>query len=890
MGFQERWQRAVRAVRTWWEPIAERWRRRFLVASDWWWTVAVTGRAIYACRAPMLALVAGGGLIAFTDQARDMVLASIDAEASVARRAGLWAAVLFWASMSWLWSRRAMAAGFLERNTWPHTPAWQRKWIGILCDHLPRIIGAAGIGSVALALQSAYAAYRDAGAAAQAAVYRDFAWGVAGLAVIFYLVLALRKQAAMGVDRRVATNDRRWRQVGRVSSGVEWGVLIASVIASPIMFSMFVNDPVGTSSAFGSSIVVVLFGLGILTPFLGFLAQTSQRLGVPLFGSVVLLTALVPEFTHDHHDVRLCEPANDKTKCADPGYPTAARNDLQTVFVNWWDYNVRPDMFAPLAADLPDDWRTPPLVLVATAGGASRAAFWTSLILGELAAREYRFADRLFLVSGVSGGSLGATLFRSIVEEDRLRHAGKGSPWLPEAPREAERFMQTDFLSPTLGAGLFVDLPIGALSFLTERGFPGDRAAALEKSWEAAWLASASSDAPRQLSWDSGFLKVFGKGDGDNRVWPILALNGTSVVKGKRTITSNAEFQVSVNAKPDQPDLVTTMSQSEGRYETFRLLNADVPISTAVTMSARFPGISPTGGLTDRQGELHGRITDGGLFENFGAMTADEVLRHLGARIKEAQWWRDDFPARRPILPLVIVISSDPSLDPILGAELPRAAMKPDCDAVDGKSDLVVVAGNRHQECPTPDLRHSSILMDPLRALYSGRVERGQAAVAALFDRTKDLIRYSYEGLNTKIDGNRVREHKPRDGYEVIRGQFGNVNDVPFFHFRQCRLKNRKGPTMSWHDSGEAWDAMQIMTGLHGTKDPVNGRSPDQAASDNDECGNAAEFHRLCVRLAMMAGVFDPRLNIRTRPADWRDAMTEARDDCSRRWPTPAGR
>jgi hypothetical protein len=72
------------------------------------------------------------------------------------------------------------------------------------------------------------------------------------------------------------------------------------------------------------------------------------------------------------------------------------------------------------------------------------------------------------------------------------------------------------------------------------------------------------------------------------------------------------------------------------------------------------------------------------------------------------------------------------------------------------------------------------------------------------------------------------------------RQRLGKDNHVDFFHFRQCRMQNRKTPTMSWHDSTEAWDAMRDMTGL----DPAKG----------DECGNAAEFFRLCTRLARLSG------------------------------------
>src|SRR4051812_40683301 len=41
-----------------------------------WWRVSELRRLMWACRAQMLSVLVGGGLIAFTDQARDIVIAS----------------------------------------------------------------------------------------------------------------------------------------------------------------------------------------------------------------------------------------------------------------------------------------------------------------------------------------------------------------------------------------------------------------------------------------------------------------------------------------------------------------------------------------------------------------------------------------------------------------------------------------------------------------------------------------------------------------------------------------------------------------------------------------------------------------------------------------------
>jgi hypothetical protein len=52
-------------------------------------------------------------------------------------------------------------------------------------------------------------------------------------------------------------------------------------------------------------------------------------------------------------------------------------------------------------------------------------------------------------------------------------------------------------------------------------------------------------------------------------------------------------------------------------------------LSTAATMSARFPVISPYGNLRDRDGDVVDRIVDGGYFENDGLATAADIADAL---------------------------------------------------------------------------------------------------------------------------------------------------------------------------------------------------------------------------------------------------------------------
>src|SRR5262249_42010606 len=146
------------------------------------------------------------------------------------------------------------------------------------------------------------------------------------------------------------------------------------------------------------------------------------------------------------------------------------------------------------------------------------------------------------------------------------------------------------------------------------------------------------------------------------------------------------------------------------RYDGVTVLGADVPISTAATMSARFPVISPTGGMVNLGDKVQMRVTDGGLFENFGAVTAEQVLRHIVQRRADVQ------DGQVHLAPIAILISSDPSLDVLdavtnTGRVGPagnqRILAAPDCD---GAKSIANTPGNGWPECPISPLKTATVL------------------------------------------------------------------------------------------------------------------------------------------------------------------------------------
>lgn len=109
-----------------------------------------------------------------------------------------------------------------------------------------------------------------------------------------------------------------------------------------------------------------------------------------------MAAALIFSLWLDNHDLRL--------STADL---TAAKQRplIERAATRWFDHV---DRIHPPAGS---EDRVIPLVIVATAGGASRAAYWTGTVLAALQEGAPKFTDHLFAISSVSGGSLGAAAF-----------------------------------------------------------------------------------------------------------------------------------------------------------------------------------------------------------------------------------------------------------------------------------------------------------------------------------------------------------------------------------------------------------------------------------------------------------------------------------------------
>jgi hypothetical protein len=341
-----------------------------------------------------------------------------------------------------------------------------------------------------------------------------------------------------------------------------------------------------------------------------------------------------------------------------------------------------------------------PIVLVAAEGGASRSAWWTAHVLAALDhVTDGRFSQRVFAVSGISGGSLGAATYAALLQH---RAAAGSAPAAIQAalrfPHEddceqlyrnsaafsmamqSECFLGRDFLSTTVGYLLFPDLLQRLLPFQIRAW---DRSFGLERTWENDWVAlfgTSTFAQPMQALYatPAGTLRTD---------LPIVLLNSARAGAGRPVLQAPV-----IIPSADFDDLFRDGLRPQG-----------LALSAAVHNSARFPIVSPGGDVHFQNGDHWDALVDGGYFENSGAAALHEMLREI-ERASGTDW-----PALRDRL-LLVYISNDPAAESI--------------------SDPCAAASTGDHDGRAP-IAQEELLTPPI-GLYSARSARADVARRAL--------------------------------------------------------------------------------------------------------------------------------------------------------------
>ena len=523
---------------------------------------------------PVLTVAAGNIILLAVPQAREALGAFRNVGAAEADRHSLWAnpsywifiaALAYWSLTAWYCARLLLARRFAVDNVGQ-------------CDHhgfaaavntwLPRALGLLSCVPI-----TAWFALPGA---------PPGAWLAPALYTGAFLMLAvLRRRLVNRWLGRQALPALAWAR-SRDTPRASVAAVVLMFAVSALVLAAVVQGQEPAARALGAP-ALLLFAFGSWTVFGSIvLVYLPKRAGWPSMALLPLFAALLASITNENHYV-----------AHNGGAPLAV---------------VRPR--------LADDFRAwqaargahggEPVYLVAAAGGASRAAFWTGALLLELErqarSQGKRFAPNIYAMSGVSGGSLGLAAFAgSLAVPD---------PDYGATSARVGAFLGQDYLAPLVGYLLYPDL---LARFWPSPCLACDRSRALEGAWQRDWARTFAGSPARD--WFARPLLALGP---DAAGLPRLLFNATSASEGRRVVQANLAFV------PPQADDLFAGAIGGPALDTSRLT-----LAQAVHNSARFPYISPAALVTAAGGEPWDYLVDGGYFENSGAATLNAMIPEI---------------------------------------------------------------------------------------------------------------------------------------------------------------------------------------------------------------------------------------------------------------------
>lgn len=231
-------------------------------------------------------------------------------------------------------------------------------------------------------------------------------------------------------------------------------------------------------------------------------------------------------------------------------------------------------------------------------GGALRTGSFTSLLLAGIQDANSTFKNKIFAYSTVSGGTFGANLFNVMADET----SGRLQDSL--LPLYTHYYKSVDFLAPVAAKLFFGDFLNYFIPCYVEKL---DREVALETAWRNSWKNYLSSSDNNLLYND------FYSSTRTNGTKPAVFINSTVVETGNRAIISNVKLDT---------------SYFKNVFDLNEMIKDNISYATAISLSARFPLVSPAGKLQlDDSHKVH--LVDGGYFDNQGGTTMCELLNSL---------------------------------------------------------------------------------------------------------------------------------------------------------------------------------------------------------------------------------------------------------------------
>jgi len=347
--------------------------------------------------------------------------------------------------------------------------------------------------------------------------------------------------------------------------------LLASLVLGLIMPPTFLPELLGSISVVAISLTIVVVVFSTIYNW----GQQTKIPGITILIGLNLVSSAL-NLNDNHRFQQFSKPQKSDLPALDSSFQQWLAN--------------RPDIDRYKLSNKPY-----PVYIAAAQGGGIYAAYHAATAFTKVTEYFPTFPQHIFAISSVSGGSLGASAFSSLVKFGGI--SGKS------LSQTASKLFSSDLLTPLLTMGLFPDL---IQRFIFFPIYDWDRARGLEVAFEKAWdkLSLPNQDNPLRQSFYRHWQP--------QGIAPALVLNTTVVETGDRLAIS--PFQIKLpnqeNIAIDEPDL-------------------DLKLSTAAGLSARFPYFTPVGWYQRSKDKSKLHLADGGYFDNSGIPTALDIGRSL---------------------------------------------------------------------------------------------------------------------------------------------------------------------------------------------------------------------------------------------------------------------
>lgn len=570
--------------------------------------------------------------------------------------------------------------------------------------------------------------------------------------------------------------------------GLMLGLFVLTIIMG-LWLAFAISDP-GTPPFKLERALLLPVLLGIWVPLLSTVTFLSNQLRFPFLTLFIIIGITMSWQLGDNHNISLTQPLTKTTNLAkDP----PQKLDLKKALELWMKRHncQRSPRNCP-----------PPIIIAASGGASRSAffvatvlgeitdkprLFWPKQLQSSKRPKSAdEVNDLIFAISSVSGGSLGSAVYaalRSGTEANLFNGAPCNAATLrrdkllfsvPEDRQAQFNFVSNwknclqaitagDFLSPAMVSFAFRDNL--AISSLIGQITKTDRAIALEQSWirrEQALTGRSHLNDP---------LLAFQPTK--QRWMPLLLFNATSVATGKRIIATPlsatytptdkitfapyrkpTETTYSNSAQPnagkpiplftDSLDLHDLMAEQQNRPNEWierdqsQYHRPDITLAKAVSLSARFPLISPHGNIISPDGKLIDRVVDGGYFDNSGMLTALELAKAIETLSNGA------------IKPLLVQISNHPvSLEATRLKSETRQNKKLGAFRCPDHSFRNQIPRPKSQQL-LPELTSVS------SALLNARVARGSHAIARAFhEMGNNFVHFQVAGIKDEVGANK---------------------------------------------------------------------------------------------------------------------------------------